>query len=461
MFIGGDSVIRRWLELLQDMEMDGLMDGLKVGHALKRHFFAQWMSSPEPPSCNQFRFARQQTSRFMAPVLAHSVPENADVLILRAGHTDRELLNTQGLQAHLEDLNVSTAYPWPYRVRHLTSIRRIFELRISYGRAVAHAMKYFRRYSSLPADLRREFNLPAYFDEWFWLELENVLWRYIGAQIVLERARPRVLVSAGDNHPVGYLFHTVARQLGIASIVIQHGFIGQEWLHYPLWADKICVWGEVDKQWYMARGVPAGRIAVTGNPRGITSLPIQNREAIRQKLGCVPSQRLLIWFTTYRREEWMKCFLHWLHSPAMKRLDAKIVLKLHPIEDPAIFRGRVGDNIAVLAAADLDLKLALVAADVIVHDHSSIGAEAHHCGQNVICAAVHPPYPDYYRSLVSSQIYVESPDELVDVVNSLQPPDLKIRESSCLKFGGEKASQAIAKEIRSLVFTDSGGGRKS
>ena len=152
----------------------------------------------------------------------------------------------------------------------------------------------------------------------------------------------------------------------------------------------------------------------------------------------------------------MKCFLHWLHSPAMERLDAKIVLKLHPVEDPAIFRGRVGDNITVFAAADLDLKSALVAADVVVHDHSSIGAEADHCGQNVICAAVHPPYPDYYRSLVGSQTYVESPDELVDVVSSLEPPDLGIRESPCLKYGGERASQEIANEIRSLVLLNSG-----
>jgi hypothetical protein len=442
-----DSAIRRWIELLQEMRLENF----EVGHALKRAFFIEWLKSPQPPAASKFSPLRNYARRIIAANLAHEGPETATLLMLRAGSADRELLNLNGLSHHLNGLSVAQASPSSSSFLQLAGIRRIFRLQAYHGRMVARALHQLRRHPKLVGTVRREFDLPAHFDDWFWLELEQALWRYIGAQLVLKRAKPRVLVSAGDNHPVGYSFHVAARQLGISSIVIQHGFIGQAWLYYPLWADKICVWGEVERQWYLAKGVPADKIIVTGNPRGITALPLKDRESLRRSLECSSDQRLLIWFTTHRGEQWMNRFVNWLSHPAMKGLNAKIILKLHPKENPSLYSGRIPDNISVFGASDLDLESAFVAADVIVHDHSSVGAEAHYCGQNVICAAVDPPYPDYFRSLIGPQSYVEDPDEMADVVSRLGPPNLATQESSCLRFGGEMASQAIANEIRALL----------
>jgi hypothetical protein len=310
-------------------------------------------------------------------------------------------------------------------------------------------MESFRHKGSVLSDLRREFDLPSHFENWFWLELERAAWRFVGAKALLSQARPRILVSAGDHQPTGYVFHIAARELGIPALVIQHGFIGQAWLHHPLIGDKMCVWGHVEKEWYVKRGVSPERIAVTGNPRGITELPLGQRDTIRQRIGCPPDRRLAIWFTTPQDGNWMERFYEWVH--ALNGMDAQLALKLHPKETPEMYQSHVPSQVAVFSPRDLDLKSAYTAADVVIHDHSSIGAEADRCGQNVICAAVDPPYPDYYDVLIAFQHRVESPAKMAALVSRLEPPQLGVRESPGLRYGGENASRAIAEEIRALL----------
>lgn len=39
---------------------------------------------------------------------------------------------------------------------------------------------------------------------------------------------------------------SAAQQLGIPTVLVQHGFLGQHWLHHPVMADRVCVFGEVE-----------------------------------------------------------------------------------------------------------------------------------------------------------------------------------------------------------------------
>ncbi len=442
-----DAAVNLWLHLLKEMQLDGF----EAGHALKRLFFSYWLKPANPPSATEFSHARTRARRFVAAVVAHSGPTNADVLILRSGHTDRELLNLEGLASHLAGLNVAMALPASSSFRRVSGITRVLRLQATHGRRVARARERLRRRADLVESVRREFGLPRHFCDWFWLELERAIWRYFSAETVLGRAKPRVLVSAGDNLPGGYPFHVAAKQMGIPSVVIQHGFIGQEWLHYPLRADRICVWGDVERQWYVQRNISPDRVIITGNHRGITNLPVNERNRIRHQLGCAADQRLVVWFTTPHGGQWLERFFSWLEHPAMKGFGGRLILKLHPKESPATYGANVRNGVTVFAASDFSLKSAFVAAEVVVHDHSSIGAEAHFCGQNVICAAVNPPYPSYYRSLIGPQAYVQSPDEMVAVASRLGAPTLTTRRSPCLGFGGEDSDAGVASVVRSML----------
>jgi hypothetical protein len=395
--------------------------------------------------------ARALGSHFLAANLAHTGPRRADILILRAGNTDRELLNFYELGTHLRGFDVAYASPYPHNNRHLLSVLRAVRVKTRHHGEAVSLLARLNRHRDRVSAVRRTFDLPETFDQWFWIEAERAVWRYIGALVVLARARPRVLVSAGDNQPVGYPFHTAARQLGIPSLVIQHGFIGQDWLHYPLWADKVCVWGEVDREWYRQMGTAPEKIAVTGNPRGHTRVPAHDRERVRRRFGCSPDEFLVIWFTTPHGGGWKEQFVRWIRHPSLQELGVRILFKLHPKEQHTDYHGVIPPNCGLATAAELDVASAFVAADAVVHDHSSVGAEASFAGQNVVCASVNPPYPDYYRLLTRGQHLAESPEALAKIVRGLTRPALRPRAVPGMRYGGEAALQAIASEIRSLI----------
>lgn len=450
MFIGGDALIERWLDLLVKVRVHDL----EIGHALKRSFYINWIAPRKMPQPSDFHFIHRLFNTLSLPLSVHMVNHqvaNTDVLFLRAGHTDRELLNVQGVFDQLKELNIATVTPWLHRLRQYQSMLWIIKAHTRYKSMVKNEMNCLQTFSAVLPEIRRNFDLPDYFDLWFWQETELVIWRYVVARDVIKSINPHVLVSVGDNLPVGYIFHHAARQAGVNSVVIQHGFISQTWLHFPVWSNKICVWGENEKQWYIDHSVPEHKIVVTGNPRAITDLPIQDRVSIRNRLGCVPKERLVVWFTTYRRDEWITSFVEWLNHPSIASLDVKIILKLHPIESKSLFQGKIPSHIRIFAANELDNKSAFTAADVIVHDHSSVGAEAQYCGQNVICAAIQPPYPDFFHLLTDGQVYVEKPEALATAIQNFTQPNLHIKESRSMKFGGEKSSESIANVIRSLI----------
>jgi hypothetical protein len=432
--------------LLEDLQVQDF----SIGHALKRSFYTDWLHSlerrPRPISS-----ARAVACHFLTANFAHTGPRCADILILRAGKTARELLNFHELGTQLQRFDVAYASPYRHNDRHILSVLRAVRLKTKHHREAASLLGRLNRHRDRVFVVRREFDLPDTFDQWFWIEAERAVWRYIGALFVLARARPRVLVSAGDNQPVGYPFHTAARQLTIPSLVIQHGFIGQEWLHYPLWADRVCVWGEVDGEWYRHMGTAREKIAVTGNPRGQTGVPAHDRERARQRFGCSPDEFLLMWFTTPHGGGWKEQFVRWIRHPSLQALRLRILLKLHPKEQRADYEGVISGDHGLATASELDVASAFAAADAVVHDHSSIGAEASFTGQNVICASVNPPYPDYYRLLTCGQHLAESPEGLATIVRGLARPQLRPRPVPGLRYGGETALRAIASEIRSLI----------
>jgi hypothetical protein len=168
-------------------------------------------------------------------------------------------------------------------------------------------------------------------------------------------------------------------------------------------------------------------------------------------LGYSPDDFLLIWFTTPHGGGWKEQFLRWIHHPSLQELQVRILFKLHPKEQRADYHGVIPPNYDLATAAELEVASAFAAADAIVHDHSSIGAEASFTGQNVICAAVNPPYPDYYRLLTCGQHLAESPEGLAKIVHGLTRPALRPRSCPSMRHGEKGARRAIAKEIRSLA----------
>lgn len=60
---------------------------------------------------------------------------------------------------------------------------------------------------------------------------------------------------------------SVARQMGIYSLVVQHGIPAQKVGFYPLTADEMAVWGDWMKERMMRWGIPGERLPVEGAPQ--------------------------------------------------------------------------------------------------------------------------------------------------------------------------------------------------
>jgi hypothetical protein len=443
-----DGFIRTWLALTEPMSYDGL----NIGHALKRTFYADWLKPglgglPRPRSA-----VEKLTAHYSAARLRHTGPAAADILILQQGQSAREAWNWEGFQEQLSaHARTGVAASVRTNLRTISGWQQLWTNRRRHYQVVRRALRDLRSYREVVPAVRQSFDLPAQFEDWFWYEMEGAVWYWANARMILEEVRPKVMVSAGDNQPNGYLFHMAARQCGIPSVVLQHGFIGQEWVFYPLWAETVCVWGDVEKQWYVDRGVAPERVAVTGTVRGLTELPLENRAALRTRLGCRPDQLCAIWLTTPHGGEWTERLWQWLNDPRVANSPHRLVLKLHPKEKKTTYAMRIPDSIGCFSTEELDLASVFAAADVVIHDHSSVGAEAQFCGQNAICAGVNPPYPDYYEALTEGQVRVDDPQQLAAQLDRQSPPTLKSTSVPGLTYGGAQAGEKIVQTILEVM----------
>jgi hypothetical protein len=59
----------------------------------------------------------------------------------------------------------------------------------------------------------------------------------------------------------------VAAGKGIPSICLQHGLLGGPEAYLPVFSTLVAVYGQYEKDWYIKRGLPENRIAITGHPR--------------------------------------------------------------------------------------------------------------------------------------------------------------------------------------------------
>jgi hypothetical protein len=389
-------------------------------------------------------------SRFVAARSSFTADETADVLSLFIKARDRKFVGGIDFEERLHPLRISYSDLSPHRNGSLAGLWHTIQNRVRYSRQASSLLDRFRRQVPDLSGLRVDFDLPPHFEHWFWLRLSQVIWQYTLALAVLEQVRPRLLVSTSDNLPGGYAFHSAARQVAIPSLVIQHGFIGQDYVFAPLWADYVAVWGQVERLWYMEHGIASDRITVTGNPRGLVSLPLDQRQVLREQLGCDTKSRLAVWFTTPQGGAWKQRLKAWLEHPALNRHCLRIALKLHPLEKRAHYDG-IPSHIQIIEAGDLGVPEAFAAADTVIHDYSSIGAEAQFCGQNVICTAVNPPYPDYYSLLVGTQPQAHTPHALGELLMKLPSPGFLIGASECLEAGGETAIRNIVECTRSVL----------
>lgn len=135
----------------------------------------------------------------------------------------------------------------------------------------------------------------------------------------LAAVRPRTLLLASDQHRLGWLATTIARQAEVPTLVLQHGLPQERIGYVPVVADVVACWSEHSRDWLLAQGTERSRLIVTGSP--VLDSP--------RPPAPLPAQRRVLWLPS-PTVSGVNERLTRLVLEAARRCGWAVTLKLHP-----------------------------------------------------------------------------------------------------------------------------------
>ncbi len=276
----------------------------------------------------------------------------------------------------------------------------------------------------------------------------------------LERAQVAAVLTEYDRNCVWASLILSAKALGIPTYTLMHGVIGEECVgYYPLLADTVFCWGQLDRDKFLAAGLDPARAVIAGCPRLTRELKASPAE-VRTRLGLDPVKPLVMLGTDAlplnHRFQLVETF-----CKAVQRQTAfSAVVRTHPVETFAVYRNLVARYPAVtfLPNSACTLDEALAAADIVVVHNSGLGSDSLLKRRlTVVLDAIDLPL-GHGRDLIelAGCPRATSSDALREIVLGLLRDGAKrrdqeqLRENSVTKlcaFFGEEAAAQIANHV--------------
>jgi hypothetical protein len=157
---------------------------------------------------------------------------------------------------------------------------------------------------------------------------------------VLEATAPSVVLCASTQCIGGAALVVASRRRGIMSLLLQHGMLG--WNYVPLPADTLLVWGSTSEDIMVSLGLPRARLLAVGSPRHDSMKPgdVSARPRLLRALG-LPERPTFVFFSQGSGPGGAGVeAARWVEELAAQYSDAlNVVVRLHPIEDGALYRG--------------------------------------------------------------------------------------------------------------------------
>lgn len=310
---------------------------------------------------------------------------------------------------------------------------------------------YCQTTDSIARRLMKEFDLEAPFLDWFRCHVALSLARIRKARLLLETEpfRPKVIVFSSEHHPNSRPVLLAARDLLIPTVLVQHGFLGQKWLHWPVQSEKLCVWGEVDRRWYLDLGFPESRLELTGSHRAFT-IDCNDREAERKRRGLKADQRAVIFFAPNLDRSYHIRAGRFLGEVRSRLGEAcHWFVRLHPSQAGANYWEEYVGFTKV--TSDVPLERVCTFADLVLHDYSTM-AFAEYAGIETMTLSLDPPYPAYYRELGGDQQEITSVEALCEKVQTIRPGyRCEAGPTKSMATGGAEALDKVGKVILEVM----------
>jgi hypothetical protein len=207
--------------------------------------------------------------------------------------------------------------------------------------------------------------------------------------------KPKRIVVATDQHRIGRLAVT-ASHAPANVVVLQHGLPQTPIAFLPLVADRICVWSEGARSWFVRHGTPSDRIVALGNPR-MDDLARLDRDVMRQRIdaqhGFDLPRHLLVALSPLDTETNLAVLEITLRA-ARADQGLAVIVKLHPgrgeerLVRKAVREASLGERVKILQREPL-VPL-LLWADAVCLFRSTVGLESAMARTPVIVAEVGP-----------------------------------------------------------------------
>lgn len=283
--------------------------------------------------------------------------------------------------------------------------------------------------------------------------------RFMG--LVIDELRPAVVVATNSpRSEQAAIEAAVARGIPTLSMIDLFALDYDPYLKRTIHADRITVLAQQVADRLVAAGIPAGRIRVTGNPVfDALVVPEHQRQAdaLRDSLGW-QDRKVVLWAghleggpgtpPEWRDEKFgvmvEKLLRHWVAS----RPDFALIVRYHPNEYHAFPAMPPQAGVHVSDPRSEPVHVALLAADAVVVQTTTVGVEAAVAGRQVFALRFSPFVVSTgldYAALGFARA-VESLESLVPALEGVT----MVPKVTAPRFNAGFAAEAIADEVMAL-----------
>jgi hypothetical protein len=236
---------------------------------------------------------------------------------------------------------------------------------------------------------------------------------------ILENLKPGVVLLFNENSMSERTMALVSKKQGIPSITIQHGlFIGN--VYRSLATNKIIVWGDEPKKFWMERGCVSDQVFPVGAYpyEGIDSTTKVPKSFFQEK----KEGGINILFLGQNPSAFISKTVHRMTIEAIGNLINRLpnlnyYIKPHPSENftPYIKLGKLSQNVQIIK--DKTIIDSILHADIVITVFSTAGLEAMMMGKPVVVLDLsedvpHAPYANVAK-------LVQKSDDLPNTINNL------------------------------------------
>jgi len=210
---------------------------------------------------------------------------------------------------------------------------------------------------------------------------------YVAITNVLTHLKPKFLLLASDVHRAGRISVAAAKNLGIKTVVIQHGFPVWKYAFVPVKADRICVWGSFEKDWFIQNGTGPEKITVVGNVLCDTQPKISMLKETPRKIVFLPNP-----IDPKYNKTAILSLLRVIDTTGCRG-----IIKLHPSEEKRVWYEQLVSNSSLVSVIQKPISSDIISqGDVVLVSNSTSGIEAVLLGAhiaNIVIPGMPNPIP--------------------------------------------------------------------